>query len=52
MCNRCFKSRSATGNALFHCINTVPKERFENGLSDWIKRLQVCASECSTMYFE
>ena len=43
-----YTSRNSLGNAIFQCLQQIPKEDF---FRDWVKRLQKCIS-VKGEYFE
>lgn len=36
---RRLKTRSAVGNALYQCVNSMPKEHLKDAFLEWIQRL-------------
>lgn len=48
---RRFETRSAVGSALYQCINSISKERFQNAFSEWLARLEKCV-QSEGEYFE
>ena len=39
-----YTSRSSLGNAIYQCLQQIPKEDYLSAFRDWVKRLQTCVS--------
>ena len=46
-----YTSRSSLGNAIYQCLQQIPKEDYLHSFRDWVKRLQKCVS-VKVGYFE
>ena len=46
-----YTSRSSLGNAIYQCLQQIPKEDYLSAFRDWVKRLQKCVS-VKGEYFE
>ena len=46
-----YTSRSSLGNAIYQCLQQIPKEGYLSAFRDWVKRLQKCVS-VKGEYFE
>ena len=46
-----YMSRSSHGNAIYQCLQQIPKEDYLSAVRDWVKRFQKCVS-VKGEYFE
>ena len=46
-----YTSRGSLGNAIYQCLQQIPKEDYLSAFRDWVKRLQKCVS-VKGEYFE